>query len=131
MSRYQPAYKNPNGPGDARPTALDIVKDEGLENKLTDKVVLVSGISSGIGIETARAFHATGATVFGAVRDVVKGQRVVDEIMASDPSNKAPIHLIEMKLDSVESIKKGSEEFLKRSDKLNIIVNNAGVSNLS
>jgi hypothetical protein len=37
-----------NGPGDARPTALQIIKDEGLEGKMTDKVFLVTGTSAGM-----------------------------------------------------------------------------------
>lgn len=48
-SRYAAAHASPGGPGDARPSALDIVKDEGLEGKLSDKVVLITGCSSGIG----------------------------------------------------------------------------------
>jgi hypothetical protein len=38
MSRYTEAHKNPTGPGDARPTALQIVKDEGYLGKMTNKV---------------------------------------------------------------------------------------------
>ena len=48
-SRYAAAHAKPAGPDDERPTALDIVKDEGLEGKLADKVVLITGCSSGIG----------------------------------------------------------------------------------
>lgn len=58
---YASVHNNPQGEGDARPTALQIIKDEGLINKMTDKVMLVTGSSSGIGIETVRALHATGA----------------------------------------------------------------------
>jgi len=49
-SRYADAHANPEGPGDARPTAMSIVKDEDLIDKLTGKVVLITGASSGIGI---------------------------------------------------------------------------------
>jgi hypothetical protein len=58
--RYAAAHANLNGPGDARPTALQIIKDEGLEGNFPDKVFLVTGCSSGIGPETARALSATG-----------------------------------------------------------------------
>lgn len=74
MSRYAEAHKNSKGPGDARPTALKIVEDEGLTGKLTDKVFLVTGVSSGIGIETMRALYATGGHVFGTVRNMQKGE---------------------------------------------------------
>jgi NAD(P)-dependent dehydrogenase (short-subunit alcohol dehydrogenase family) len=128
MSHYAELYANPQGPGDARPTALLILKDEGLVGNMTDKVFLVTGASSGIGVETARALHATGGTVFVTGRDVAKTQAVIDEIYASDPENKAPIHLLEMKLDSLESVRSAAEEFLTKSDRLNVLINNAGVS---
>ena len=64
MSRYSAIYVDPYGAGDARPTALTVVKDEYLVGKLTDKVMLITGGSAGIGVETARAFHATGAKLF-------------------------------------------------------------------
>ena len=127
MSRYAERYAIKRGPGDNRPTALEIVKDEGLINKLTDKVMIVTGVSSGVGVETLRAFHATGATVYGTVRNVAKGQKVVDEIIAADPDNKAKIELLEIDLESFDSIKKGVAEFLKKESKLNILVNNAGI----
>ena len=127
VGRYHEAHVNPNGAGDARPTALQIIKDEDLEGKMTDKVMFVTGASSGIGIETIRAFHATGATVFMGVRDIKKAQEVVDEILSSDTNNKAPIHIIEMSLDSFASIRVAAAEFLKQSNKLNILALNAGV----
>jgi hypothetical protein len=54
MSRYMESYRRPNlaGPGDARPTALQIIRDEGLTGALTSKIFLITGVSSGIGIET-------------------------------------------------------------------------------
>lgn len=69
MSRYASAHKDPKGPGDARPTALQIVEDEALTGKLTGKVFFVTGVSSGIGIETMRALYATGGHVFGTARE--------------------------------------------------------------
>lgn len=40
MSRYAQAYRNSKGPGDSRPTALQIVQDENMVGKLTDKTFL-------------------------------------------------------------------------------------------
>jgi hypothetical protein len=59
MSHYAELYANPQGPGDTRPTALLILKDEGLVGNMTDKVFLVTGASSGIGVETARALQCS------------------------------------------------------------------------
>lgn len=126
-SRYAEAHVNLNGPGDARPTALQIIKDENLINALPDKVALITGVSGGIGVETLRALHATGAHVFGTVRDLAKGQKVVDEILASNPSG-GKIDLIEMELGSLDSVRKAAKEFLEKSGgKLNLLILNAGI----
>ena len=49
---------------------------------------------------------------------------MVDEIKANNQGGK--MTLIEMDLESLASIKKGAESFLKQSDKLNILIGNAG-----
>jgi len=45
---------------------------------LAGKRVLVTGVSSGLGVETARALSAHGATVVGAARDIAKARRALD-----------------------------------------------------
>jgi hypothetical protein len=77
MSRYTEAHISPQGPGDDRPTALQIVQDEALEGKLRDKVIVITGTSSGIAIETALALASTGAKVFLAARDLTKCMTVL------------------------------------------------------
>jgi cysteine synthase len=70
MSRYAEAHVNPAGPSDARPTALQIIKDEGVEGKLAGKVIVITGTSSGIGVETASALSLTGAKLFLTARNL-------------------------------------------------------------
>jgi NAD(P)-dependent dehydrogenase (short-subunit alcohol dehydrogenase family) len=127
-SKYYSVHATPRGANDARPTALRIVNDENLEGKWADKTIMVTGGSAFVGAETARALHATGATVYITVRDTAKGQKVIDEIFKSDPTNKAPIHMITMSLDDFDSVRQGAEAFLKQSgNQLNLLVCNAGV----
>lgn len=121
-SRYAESHKSLQGPGDARPTALDIVKDEGLEGKLSDKVFLVTGCSSGIGIETARALSATGAKLFLTVRDVAKGESALAGIL--EPGR---VELVTMDLNSLDSVRSAARVVLDKTQTLNILVNNAGV----
>ncbi|KIN05333.1 hypothetical protein OIDMADRAFT_157975 [Oidiodendron maius Zn] len=128
MSRYTNAYASPKGPGDARPTALQVVEDEGLVGKLTGKVALVTGANSGIGLETARALRATGVTLFITARDATKAQKAIDEILkGTEAKSGAPIHAIELRLDSLESVRAAAKDFLSRSDNLNLLILNAGI----
>lgn len=60
---YADAHRSTNGPKDSRLTALQIVEDEGLTCTLTGKVFLITGCSSGLGVETAKALATTGATL--------------------------------------------------------------------
>jgi hypothetical protein len=70
MSRYSAAHVNPQGANDSRPTALQIIHDEQMEDKLVGKAVVITGVSSGLGVETARALAATGATLYLTARDL-------------------------------------------------------------
>ncbi|KAJ3007588.1 hypothetical protein HKX48_009043 [Thoreauomyces humboldtii] len=128
LTRYADAHANPKGADDARPSALQIVKDEGLIDKLTDKVFIVTGAASGIGIETARAIHATGARVFIACRDVTRGQAVVDAILrGAEGKGQGKLEVLEINLDSLDSVRNAVDDFKRRSNTLNVLINNAGV----
>lgn len=63
-TKYAAVHASPNGPGDARPTALQIVKDEGLEGKWDGKVIFITGCSSGLGVSRslARTFLSLAAS---------------------------------------------------------------------
>jgi NAD(P)-dependent dehydrogenase (short-subunit alcohol dehydrogenase family) len=122
---YAKLYTSPKGPGDARPTALQIIQDNDIVNKWQDKVVLVTGATSGLGVETARALHATGAHVFITARDVKKAQGVIDDIKEGS-QGKGKLDIIEVDMNSLDSVKKAAQSFLAKSSSLNILVNNAG-----
>ena len=122
--KYSEAHKTANlrGPGDARPTALQIIKDEGLEGKMTDKVFIVTGASSGIGTETGRALAATGGKVFLTARNVGKCKEACKSFL--EPGR---VELLEMDNNSLDSVRAAARAFLAKSDKLNVLVNNAGI----
>ncbi|KAH7230213.1 uncharacterized protein BKA55DRAFT_545505 [Fusarium redolens] len=128
MSRYAEAHVNPQGAGDARPTALQIVKDEGLEGKLSDKVIFITGVSSGIGTETARALAATGARLFLTARNLDKAKTALADLFNSDGiENSGHIELIHLDQESLESVRNAAKQILSKSDKINILINNAGI----
>ena len=90
---------------------------------MTDKTILITGCSSGIGIETARALKATGAHVFVTARSLSKGQKALAGIL--EPGK---VDLLHLDLNSLASVRKFAAEFLEASHgKLNILINNAGV----
>lgn len=110
------------GPGDARPTAQQIIKDAKAENTLVSKVVLITGVSSGVGAATATALAATGATIVGAGRSIAKAKAALSAI-----ADYSHLHLLELDLTSSASIKRFAAEFLKQfNGQLNILINNAG-----
>ncbi|GFP54441.1 hypothetical protein ACSS6W_002236 [Trichoderma asperelloides] len=121
-SRYAEAHANQRGPGDARPTALQIIKDEQREGNMKDKVVLITGCSSGLGIETARAMKATGATVFVTARNMDKAKEALGDILDGDR-----VHLLKLNLESFDSVRSCVEEFKSKSGTLNILIENAGI----
>jgi NAD(P)-dependent dehydrogenase (short-subunit alcohol dehydrogenase family) len=126
MSRYAQAHADPQGPNDARPTALQIIEDENLSGKLVGKSVFITGANQGLGLETARALHSAGATVYIGARNRTTGQLAIDDIQASD-ANDAPLHVVEISLDSFDSVRKAAEDLLAQNDKLNLLILNAGV----
>ncbi|KAJ4176385.1 hypothetical protein NW767_015472 [Fusarium falciforme] len=122
MSRYAAAHANPQGPGDARPTALQIVNDEGMEGKLSGKIIVITGTSSGIGIETVRALALTGAKLFLTARNLTKAKEALSDIF--DPSR---MELVEMDQTSLQSVRAAAKSIMAKTDKINILVNNAGI----
>jgi NAD(P)-dependent dehydrogenase (short-subunit alcohol dehydrogenase family) len=121
-TRYAEAHKAPAGPGDSRPTAQDIVKDQDIVGKWTDKVVLITGCSSGIGIDTAAAMKLTGAKVYMAVRDMEKGKKVLKDILEPGKAE-----LLQLDLTSLASVRACATAFQAKESKLNVLINNAGV----
>jgi NAD(P)-dependent dehydrogenase (short-subunit alcohol dehydrogenase family) len=123
-NRYTESHKQANlrGPGDARPTAFQVIKDERLEGKLADKVFIVTGASAGIGPETGRALATTGGKIFLTVRDLKKGEEACRSFLES-----GRVELLEMDNNSLESVRAAAKTFLSKSKTLNVLVNNAGI----
>lgn len=122
MSLYAAAHIDPKGPGDARPTALQIVQDEGLEGKLTGKVAVVTGVSSGLGIETVRALAATGATMYLTARNLEKAEAALADIF-----DLSTMTLVQMDQASLESVRIAAQTILSKTSQISLLIANAGV----
>jgi NAD(P)-dependent dehydrogenase (short-subunit alcohol dehydrogenase family) len=105
----------------AETTASEVT--EGID--LTGRTALVTGGSSGIGQETARALAERGARVILTARDMPKGEAVAAGIRAST-GNQA-VEVAELELGSLKQIRVFAERFLARHPTLHILVDNAGV----
>ncbi|RGP80047.1 hypothetical protein FLONG3_1818 [Fusarium longipes] len=122
MSRYAHLYVNPKGPGDSRPTALQIVQDEGMEQKLLGKTAVITGVSSGIGVETARALATTGIKMFLTARDLDKAKEAL-----ADFWNPEQMELVQAELSSMDSVRTAAKTILSKTDSISIYIANAGV----
>ncbi|KAJ8130388.1 hypothetical protein O1611_g3241 [Lasiodiplodia mahajangana] len=125
---YAEAHADPKGPNDMRPTSAQIIYDGGLVNAMAGKVMLVTGSTSGIGVDTVKALHLTGADVYMQARDLKKAEAVRDDILKTS-EGKGKLDIILMELDSLKSIQEGVGSFLEKTQQLNILINNAGVRN--
>ena len=92
---------------------------------LTGKVVVITGANSGLGLESTKAMAAKGATVVMACRNIEKAEKARNEVIAKYPQVKLDV----MPLDnaSLESIRTFAVAFRAKYDRLDILLNNAGV----
>lgn len=101
--------------------------DEVLEEvNLSGKRVLVTGVSAGLGVETARTLAAHGATVVGAARDLDKAHRAT-EIVRKDAANGGSLELVELDLASLKSVRACADALVKAGKPFDVLICNAGV----
>lgn len=89
-----------------------------------DRVIIITGATSGLGKEAARVFGEKQATVILAVRNTQKAEDVVTEFKSENPIGI--FHVRELDLSSLASVKSFSESILKEYKRLDVLINNAG-----
>ena len=89
------------------------------------RVVIITGATSGLGKEAARVLAGKDARVILAVRNLSKGESVADEIRKEFPESDVSVR--DLDLSSLTSIKSFAEGILKDHERLDILINNAGI----
>jgi NAD(P)-dependent dehydrogenase (short-subunit alcohol dehydrogenase family) len=95
--------------------------------KLHGKRILVTGVSAGIGVETARSLAAHGADVVGAVRDLTKAEGAAAQVRKDAAANGASFELIELDLASLKSVRDCADKLVAKGDPFDLVIANAGV----
>ena len=113
-----------------RTTALDLIRR--FNSDLTGKTALITGCTTGIGVDTARALAAAHCTVFIHGRNTTALHTVRDQLNAELKSAGQPpsVHAVVFDLADLPSIRAGAADFLRRSPHLHLLVLNAGVMGL-
>ncbi|XP_040987438.1 short-chain dehydrogenase TIC 32 B, chloroplastic [Juglans microcarpa x Juglans regia] len=121
--RYLAGIAGPSGYG-SNSTAEQVTEDSSccVSSRLT---AIITGATSGIGVETARVLAKRGVRVVIPARDLRRAAELKEEIQKESPH--AEIILLEIDLSSLTSVKRFCSEFLSLELPLNILINNAGI----
>jgi len=93
---------------------------------LRGRRVLITGVSAGLGVETARALAAHGAQVVGAVRDLAKAERATAQVRA-EATNGGGFELVELDLASLKSVRACADALVADGRPFDAVIANAGV----
>src|SRR5271168_4812019 len=94
---------------------------------LHGKRILVTGVSAGLGVETARSLVAHGAYVVGAARDLAKAEGATAQVRKDAAANGGGFELIELDLGSLKSARSAADKLLAKGELFDIVIANAGV----
>lgn len=94
---------------------------------LKGKRILVTGVSAGIGVETARSLAAHGAQVIGAVRDLNKAKAATGQVPKDAAAHGGSFGLVELDLANLQSVRACADGLLAKGDAFDVVIANAGV----
>src|SRR5258707_7971981 len=94
---------------------------------LKGKRILVTGVSAGIGVETARSLAAHGAQVIGTARDLTKAKAATEQVRKDAVANGGSFELVELDLANLKSVRACADRLLAKGEPLDVVIANAGV----
>jgi len=86
------------------------------------KVAVVTGSSSGIGLETALVLAENGFKTYATMRNLNKASNILDKVQRKN----LPIEVLELDVNSDKSVRQAVEKIVKAEDRIDVLVNNAG-----
>ena len=107
----------------AKSTTEDVLAGVDLKGKR----ILVTGVSAGLGVETARALVAHGADVVGAARDLDKAKRATAEVSQAAAESGGSLEVVELDLASLKSVRAAADKLVADGRLFDVIIANAGV----
>jgi NAD(P)-dependent dehydrogenase (short-subunit alcohol dehydrogenase family) len=107
----------------ATTTTEDVLNGIGLRGKR----ILVTGVSAGLGVETARSLTAHGAHVVGTARDLEKGKTATAQVQTGAAPNGGSLELVELDLASLKSVRACADRLTERGEPFDVVIANAGV----
>jgi NAD(P)-dependent dehydrogenase (short-subunit alcohol dehydrogenase family) len=94
---------------------------------LAGKRILVTGVSAGLGVETARSLAAHGAQVVGAARDLDKAKAATAQVRKDATANGGSFELVELDLANLRSVRACADALLAKREPFDVVIANAGV----
>ena len=94
---------------------------------LKGKRILVTGVSAGIGVQTARSLVAHAAEVVGAARDLNKAKAATEQVSKAAAANGGSFSLIELDLANLKSVRGCADQLLANGEAFDVVIANAGV----
>jgi NAD(P)-dependent dehydrogenase (short-subunit alcohol dehydrogenase family) len=95
--------------------------------RLQGKRFLVTGVSAGLGVETARALAAHGAHVLGAARDLAKAKTATARVRTDAAANGGSFELVELDLGNLASVRACADGLVAKGEPFDGVIANAGV----
>src|SRR5271168_3683754 len=95
--------------------------------QLQGKRILVTGVSAGLGVETARSLTAHGAHVVGAARDLTKAEAATAQVRKDAAAHGGGFELVALDLASLKSVRACADELLAKGKSFDVVIANAGV----
>jgi len=86
------------------------------------KVAVVTGSSSGIGLETALVLAENGFKTYATMRNLNKASKILDKAQRTN----LPIEVLELDVNSDKSVRQAIEKIVKTEGRIDLLVNNAG-----